>query len=171
VSEALTPLLLIAALVLCVAGAAKLRAPAQAAQAAAVLGLPGHSWLVRVLAVCELVLGGWVLVSPTRAGAVAIALLYACFALLSVVLARRRASCGCFGEGQSPASGFQAALSCALALIGAAAAVDVPGGAGWVLQRSAPQAFVVIAGVAAAVYATVLAYTALPEAWTAWSGR
>ena len=89
-SQALTPPFLVSCLVLCVAGASKLRAPATAAGA---LGLP--TWIVRVLAAGELALGAACVLYPTRAGAVALAVVYQLFAAVAVVLMRRRVACGC----------------------------------------------------------------------------
>jgi hypothetical protein len=91
---------------------------------------------------------------------------YAGFCVVSRWLARRGASCGCFGERDAPASRAHALVSAALALVAGAAAAAPPHGAGWILARP-----VLLTAVAAAAYATVLAYTDLPLAWSAWSGR
>jgi hypothetical protein len=88
--------------------------------------------------------------------------------VLALLLARRRAACGCFGEDDFPASRAQALLSAVLAVASAAAAVWPPHG---LLDRPAGQAVVLMIGIAASAYATVLAYTQLPAAWSAWSAR
>src|SRR5262249_15376776 len=116
-------------------------------------------------------LGVWAAVVPSRAAAAAIAVLYAAFSGLSLVLARRRAACGCFGESDAPASPLQTLLSLALAAIAFAAAVSPPHGVGRVLGQSAWFAGVMLIAVGGAVYATVAAYTDLPVAWGAWSAR
>ena len=76
----LTPLLLIAAAVLCAAGAMKLRAPATAARAIGELGLPASPRVVRLIGVVELAIGAWCAVDPVRPAAAALACLYGAFA-------------------------------------------------------------------------------------------
>jgi hypothetical protein len=158
----------VAALVLVIAGVAKLRAPAPAVAALRELGLPVMAPPIRAFAAGEIALGVWALVAPTSIVAIALACCYATFAELALMLARRRAACGCFGEGDSPASRVQALLSAVLSLACAAAAVWSPHG---LLDRPAGQAVVLVIGIAAAAYATVLAYIQLPAAWSAWSAR
>ena len=167
-AEVLTAPLAVAALVLVVAGIAKLRAPAPAAGALRELGVPAASSAVRAFAAGEVALGVWALVSPTSLGAIALACCYTAFAGLALLLAARRASCGCFGEGDFPASRVQALLSAVLAVACAAAAIWPPHG---LLDRPAAEAMVLVIGIAASAYATVLAYTQLPAAWSAWSAR
>jgi hypothetical protein len=158
----------VAALVLIVAGVAKPRAPAPAAAAMRELGLPTAALATRLFAAFEIALGIWALATPTSVAAIALACCYAAFAGLALLLASRRAACGCFGEGDFPASRAQALLSAVLAVASAAAAVWPPHG---LLDRPAGQAVVLVIGIAAAAYATVLAYTQLPAAWSAWSAR
>lgn len=165
--QALIAPLDVAALVLCVAGLAKLRAPGVAGRALDALGLPGRASLVRAFAVAELVLGVVCLVWPTSAGAAALAAVYAAFALIARALARRRAACGCFSGDDAPASSAQTLLSAILALVALAAALDPPPSLGWVAAHSG----VLLVGIAGAAYATVLAYTELPRAVSAWSPR
>ena len=167
-ADALTAPMAVAALVLIVAGVAKLRAPAPAVAAVRELGLRADQPSIRFLAAAEIALGVWALVGPTSIAAIALACCYAAFAGLALMLARRRAACGCFGEGDFPASRVQALLSAVLALTCAAAAVWPPHG---LLDRPAGQAVVLVIGIAAAAYAMVLAYTQLPAAWSAWSAR
>lgn len=169
--EALLGPVLVAAGVLCVSGTAKLRAPRAAARAFATLGLPGSTGLVRVLSLAELVLGASVLIAPVRPLVALLAGAYLVFAAAALTLMRRRATCGCFGEAGAPASGGQSALSLATAVVCAVGAAWPPHGLTWVLARSPGLAAATLAGLAACVYAAVLAYTALPAAWTAWSGR
>jgi len=96
-SAALAPPLVVASLVLCVAGVLKLRAPAAAAAALHASPSP-----VRALAVGEVALGAACAVHPTRSLAVALALVYGLFAGVAVVLMRRRVACGCFGDNGFP---------------------------------------------------------------------
>jgi len=58
-------------------------------------------------------------------------------------------------------------LLCALAV---AAAIASPRGLPWLASQPAVTAGVLAVGIAAAVYATVLLYTVVPRAWSAWSG-
>jgi hypothetical protein len=171
-AAALTAPFEVAALVLCVAGLAKLRSPDGAVRALTVAGLPGGTWLVRAGAAVEVALGIAALARPSAATAGAIALLFAAFALLSLRLARRQASCGCFGENDAPASSWGAALSAVLAVIAFVAAIAGVHELGWVLGHAGATVGLVAAiGMAGAIYAVVLVYTALPQAWAAWSGR
>jgi hypothetical protein len=165
---ALTPPFAVAALVLCVAGVAKLRAPAGAANALSAGGIPVGQSVVRVFALFELVLGGWCVLAPELLDACALAAVYAIFAALSLLLARRRAACGCFGERETPASAIQSLLSATLAAGAGMAAIWPPHGAGWMLGHAA---VILVFGTAGAVFGIVVAYTELPQAWAAWSPR
>jgi hypothetical protein len=156
VSQALTPPFLVAALVLCVAGVAKLRAPRRAMGA---------------LAVGEVGLGAACLVHPTRPEALALSVVYMAFTVVAVVLRRRRLSCGCFGENDFPVSLAHVIASELLGSLALAAAIAGPRGLGWLAERSAVGAAVLLIGVAGAAYAAVLVYTAVPRAWAAWSGE
>jgi hypothetical protein len=168
VSEALAAPLAVAALVLCVAGLAKLRSPAIATATLAALGTSLAGWTVRAFAVVEVGLGAWCLAAPTVTGIAALACMYAGFSALSLLLARRRLSCGCFGDGGAPASIFHALVSLGLAVVAIAAVARPPRP---LLAQSLSIASVLAIGTAAAAYAVVLAYTQLPRAWSAWSSR
>lgn len=158
-----------AALVLGAAGAAKLRSPWNAVRATGAIGLRMGTIAVRALGFGELVLCGASLVHPSAATAGALACAYGLFAGVSLLLHRRQAACGCFGEGDAPASLVQSASSLVLALIGVAAAAAPPHGIGWLLHRSPAIAAVLAAGIAACAYAVVLVYTVLTPAWSSWS--
>jgi hypothetical protein len=170
-AAALTAPFAVAAVVLCAAGLAKLRAPNGAVRALMVTGLPARAGFVRALAVGELVIGGLALVRPSPLLAGGVAALYAGFCAVSLALARRHAACGCFGEGDAPASVVQSALSAALCLVAIGAAIPPAHGIGWILGAGAPQASALVIGIAGAAYATIAAYTELPQALAAWSGR
>jgi hypothetical protein len=171
VADVLTDPFAVAAIVLAVAGVAKLRAPRVAVAALREAGLPASTWLIRAFACFEVALGVWSIVSPGRSAAILLACCYAAFAGLGMLLARRRSSCGCFGESEAPASMAQAVISAVLAAICVLAAVHTPHGAGWLLDRPVNYAVVLVIGIAGSAYATVLAYTQLPGAWGAWSAR
>ena len=161
----------VAAVVLCVAAVAKLRAPEQAAAALAATGLPDSVHLIRLFAVGEFALGAWAAVAPSRPIAIAMAALYAAFAAFTIVLGRRGASCGCFGVSEVSASPLQAAISAALSLVCVWVAIDAAHGVSWILDRPPLEALVLGLGIATAVFGTVVAYTELPAAWGAWSRR
>jgi len=166
VSEALTPPFLVSCLVLCIAGVSKLRAPRTAAAA---LGL--RTWTVRLLAAGELALGAVCALHPTRAGALALAAVYSLFAIVAVVLMRRRLACGCFGDDDLPVSRAHVIASELLAAMAAAAAFATPHGLGWLASQGGLQGVTLVVAVAGASYAMVLVYTAVPRAWAAWSGQ
>jgi len=162
-SAALVPPFVVASLLVCVAGVLKLRAPAGAAAA-----LHTGPSVVRALAVGEVALGAACAVRPTRALAVALALVYGLFAGVAVVLMRRRVACGCFGDNGFSVSAGHSIASATLGTLVLAAAVAGPRGLGWVLGQPAPQAAALSTGIAGALYATVLVYTVAPRAWGAW---
>ena len=60
-------------------------------------------------------------------------------------------------------------LSGLLAAVALAASLASAHGLGWVLALPAAQAGALLIGIAGATYATVLAYTELPQAWSSWS--
>ncbi len=161
---------MLAALVLCVAGVAKLRSPRAAVDALGTLGAAPPVMAVRAFALLELGLGVWCLARPSTASAAAMACVYAGFSGLALVLARRHSPCGCFGAHSEPASAAQSLLSAALSAVAIAAAIWGSHGVPWLLARPALTAAALIVGLAGAAYATVVAYTELPLAWSAWSG-
>jgi hypothetical protein len=172
VAAALSPPLAVAALVLCVAGLAKLRSPAAAVRAMSGTGLAAvGSAPIRAAAAAEFALGTWCLLAPTAISCAIMACVYTAFAGLAVLLTRRASSCGCFGDDRAPASIVQSMISIALALVCLAGARWVPHGVLWMLGRPASFAAVLVVGTAGAAYATVLAYTELPLAWHSWSPR
>jgi hypothetical protein len=171
-SAALAPPLIVASLLLCVAGALKLRSPVGAVGALAALGLPARAWIVRAVAVFEIALGAVCAVDPSRVAVVALAGVYALFAAVAAILMRRRVACGCFGENDFPASSghwIASGLLASLAL--AAAALGPPHGLGWLLSRSTATGAIALVGIAGALYAVVVVYTVVPRAWGAWGSE
>jgi hypothetical protein len=171
VADALTPPLLVAAAVLLVAGLAKLRAPNGAVRALRSLGAPAAPLLVRAFAFGEVALAAWALIHPNRFVVAGLAAAYASFAATAAALARRNASCGCFGAASPPASAAQASISAAFAAVALASVLTSVHGVGWLLNRSTTAAIVLVTATAGAAYAAVVAYTEIPSAWSAWSGR
>jgi uncharacterized membrane protein YphA (DoxX/SURF4 family) len=169
VAQALTAPIVLAAVVLCVAGVAKLRSPGPATRAVETLGLPAKPALVRALAIVELTIGIWCAIDGSEPAALAVACLYAAFAAAAVLLSRRHSACGCFGAEELRASLWHAVLSATLGAAALAGALTGAHGLQWILDRPAFEATTILVGTAGAAYATVLAYTLLPQAWTSWS--
>jgi hypothetical protein len=165
---ALTAPFAVAALVLCVAGAAKLRSPHGAVRALAAAGFIVPAALVRGFAAFEVGLGSWCLIAPGRVSAAMLAGVYAMFAGLSLLLARRRAACGCFGDGDAPATAFHSLVSATLAVVALLAMIWPSHGAGWIVAHHAA---VLVVGILGCAYGTIVAYEELPRAWSAWSPR
>jgi hypothetical protein len=170
-ADVLTGPFAMSAIVLTVAGLAKLRAPAGAARALTHLRLPVAKPLIRVLALGEVALGVWCLLRPGPLNAGLTAVAFAGFAALSALLAWRRVTCGCFGELDAPATLLQPVVSAALGLVALGAAVCGTHGVAWILGHSAPSAAVLLLGILAGAYAIVLVYIELPAAWQSWSAR
>jgi Methylamine utilisation protein MauE len=169
--EVLIGPLAIAALVLGLAGAAKLRSPDPAARAAVTLGLPARRWLVRALAFAELGLAGSCLAAPGTLPAALLGAVYAGFAGIAVLLAHRQSACGCFGTDDAPATAAHWLLSALMAAVCAASARWTPHGLLWVLAHHPAVSGVLAIAVAGAAYAVIIVYSQLPAAWSAWDGR
>lgn len=152
-SAALAPAFIVASLLLCVSGPLKLRS----ARAP-----------MRALGVGELALGTACLLWPARVLALALAAVYLLFAGAAVILRRRREACSCFGENDFRVTLAHVIASELLGTLVLVAAVAGPRGLGWVFGQPAPEAIVLLAGIAGAVYAVVLVYTVVPRAWGAW---
>jgi hypothetical protein len=145
-----------AALLLVVAGAAKVADPSRLAGALAELGWPSSGLLVRIAAGAETVLGVTTLVVGGRVLALLVAASYLGFALFVMAALRAGtpvATCGCFGQADTPPSPGHVLVDALLAG-GAvlAAATDAPPllDASWVAWPSA-------AIVSAAVYGLLTA--------------
>jgi hypothetical protein len=154
----------VAALVLAVAGMAKLRAPQAAARA---VGAPVA--MIRIFAAGETALAVVALLTASAWSSVLVAVLYAGFSVLTLRLARTGAACGCFGAEGSPASGVQSLLSAALSALALASALGGAHTAAWILQRPVGTLAVLLIGAAGLVYGIVLAYSELPSRWQSWS--
>jgi methylamine utilization protein MauE len=172
VSDALAPLVWTLAALLTIAGIAKLRHPAPAANAMGRAGFGAGRLGARLTGLLECGIGVWVLVDPSVPALGALALAYATAA--SGIWAMRRADvddCGCFGETASLepsrlhlAVNLMAAATCALA------ALSPPPGLWQATERAPLEAVAILAGVAAATVLSYLAFTALPAAWSAYGG-
>jgi hypothetical protein len=159
------PLVSVLAAVLVVAGLAKLRAPAAAADAMRAVGAPAGIVPARLAGGLETVVGIAALVAPSRPVLLAMAALYAVLAGVSVRLLRAAvpaASCGCFGADDAPPSRLHAWFDVAAALIAAGAAVSPPPGIVTLAARAPLAGVGLVAGCAAAAYAVSLVLRHLP---------
>lgn len=119
----------IAAVLLVLAGAAKLRRPD--ADALALAGLPSSAVLARALGAGEVALGIVTVLTSQPLAAVGVAAAYTGFAVVSLRMLRAgRASCGCFGETSAPMTGLHVAVNALLGLGAAVAAGAGLAGAG-----------------------------------------
>jgi hypothetical protein len=119
----------IAAVLLVLAGAAKLRRPD--ADALALAGLPSSPVLARALGAGEVVLGLAAVLTSHPLAAAGVAVAYGGFAVVSLRMLRAgRASCGCFGATTAPLTGLHVAVNAVLGLAAAVAAGAGLAGAG-----------------------------------------
>jgi hypothetical protein len=155
-----------AALLLAVAGLAKIARPAPTVDLLLALGLPGRAPVAAALGTVELAVGVLALAVGGPVLAAATGVLYLAFAAVVVrAMAAGAPSCGCFGRVDAPPSWLHVVGNLGFAAVSfAAAAGDTPlevmdgqpaGGLGFVLVVG------VLAGLA------LVAFTALPEALAA----
>ena len=151
------------AVLLAVAGAAKIRDPAATSAALQGARLVSDRRLVRVLGLAEVALAAAVLVSGGRLPAALLAAAYAAFAVFAHRQARQGAGCGCFGQSDAPATRLHVAVNVAGAGVAAAAAVWP--GASFVaaLRADVVGAVLTTAVLLLAAAALRLLLTALPE--------
>lgn len=169
----LAPPFFVAAGLLVASGLAKVRNPRPAGRALSAAGVPAGATLTRGLGAVEMAAGVLAVAAPTRAVAIAVALLYAAFALFLLRLIRTRdsqASCGCLGAREVRPGLLHVGLNVVgvvTATAAAAAIRPVPG----VLEvlRGSPLFGVPAAlGLAIAGYLAYLAVAYLPELFFAY---
>lgn len=162
--DAVTAGVWILAVVLVLAGAAKLRHPAGTATALAAARLPSSSLVVRGLGALELAVGVAVLTVGGPVPSLIAAAVYAGFTLFAAVHRRQDgASCGCFGAEASPLTGAHVVVDAAaagVAVLGAQLAVPGVAGAG----LSASQLLLAAALVGCGAWLVQLVLTTVP-AW------
>lgn len=166
--SALAPPFALLALLLALAGAAKLRAPAPAAAALFALGLPSRAALVRAIGLGELALGVAALAVPGPLTAAGVAAAYAVFALVVAALARSAPGipCGCFGEGSFTATRAHAGVDAGAAALATAFALDPAGGPlDWLADPLAGAT--ALAAVACSAWLCWALFTAPPSVWGA----
>lgn len=165
-----------AALVLAVSGLAKLRRPGSLVRLLRAMGIPGTPGVVRWFSGLELALGTAGLVSPRRATALGIGLLYLFFAgLLAYLLARsiEVPSCGCAGDRDLPPSWIHVGLNLTAAAAALAAAATGPAFQG--VARTAATLPLAgtgfVAGIATVASLGMLCAAYLPTVLFAYRGR
>jgi hypothetical protein len=173
VSAALLPAFAASAILLIVAGAAKVASPYSAQASLSTAGLPAPLRGVRVIALGEVAIGTAALLDPSTVTAIAAGLAYGAFCLFTVRLLRMAdegIDCGCFGGAGSEVSRVHVTLNAVAFAVCVAAAAWPPHGPGWVFGRAPLTAVAICVGAAAAAYASFLAFTVFPRAWESYSG-
>jgi hypothetical protein len=154
--------------ILVVSGVAKVRSPRPAAESLLAIGVPVGAWMVRVLAVAEIVLGVAAILRPTPAVAFAVASAYVLFAVAASLFlwSPRVRSCGCMGDRAVPPSVLHVVinLAAAAALTGVDSLPSVVATLGW----GAP---LLVAGSAAVAYLAASAVSLFPAAYGAYAGE
>jgi hypothetical protein len=156
--------LFVAATLLILAAAPKLRYPDDTVRALRSTGLPGSDLIVRLLAVAELAIGAYALLVGDRWSAGLVAASYVGFTAF-VVLARTRdgvvSSCGCFGTPDTPPTRSHIVVTGLLAL-GAAGAALAPAGPAWHLADNPGQGLALLLLTGVCVGFAYLALAVLP---------
>jgi hypothetical protein len=156
-----TGLLTTLAVVLAVAGAAKLRNPEPLRRALGALGAPARVGLVRALGAAELGIAALALAAPAQVSGVVLAALFVCFAVAAHLLGQAggETGCGCFGEEDGrPPGRVHVALNVVVAVIAAAVAAQTPPSLVQLARSDHGAALAVLAGacVAAALWRLAL---------------
>ncbi len=159
--------------ILVVSGVAKVRSPRPAAAALSAIGVPATGWMVRVLAVAEIVLGLAAILRPTPAVALAVAGAYVLFAAaVSLFLwSPRVRSCGCMGDRAIPPSVLHVVMNLAAAAFAAAAALTGVDSLQSAVFDLGWRALLLVAGSAAVAYLAAAAVSLYPAAYGAYAGE
>jgi hypothetical protein len=164
VPDLIVPPFFLAAFLVVLGGAAKIRRPPAASEALASVHLPSRWWEVRVLGLIEVGLGLWVLLAPGTISALALATLYLGFAAFLTALIVGRvpaASCGCVGQAGAPPSFLHVGLDLAAAAVAIAAATTTVPTLGAVLGDQPLLGVPFLVAMGSAAYAAVLTVGAL----------
>jgi hypothetical protein len=119
-------------ILLAVGGVQKIRLPRHTANALAAVGLPHSAPFVRGFGAAEVAVAGGALTVGHPAFAFLVGVSYLAFAAFVLVALARGgavATCGCFGEADTPATPLHVALDLAAAVV--ALAVTSGGGSDW----------------------------------------
>ena len=158
--------LAVAALVMAVAGAAKIVRPVPTVTALKTAGIKIPVSLVRGLSLFELFIAGAALTDAGAAWRILLAGSYVAFAgFVAFALARHipLASCGCFGEPDTPPTALHVWLNGLLAAAPLVAVLQRAPSPGHVLADSPGDGVVAAIGVAVATGCCLLVLTALPR--------
>ena len=170
-TDALAPLVFLAAALLVLAGGVKVVRPRATAQALLDAGLPGSRAVARGIGTVEIATGAWALAAPAAGGALALGLVYLAFAgFLGYVLRvhPEAGSCGCAGPTPVPPSRLHLALNvCAGVAALAFATTAAPSFGAWVGSLGWA-ALPVLAGMGLAGWLAVIAVTEAPAAFRSW---
>lgn len=153
------------ALLLLVAGVAKVARPAATQVALRTAGLPSSRLLARLLGVVEVAAAVIAIGVGGALGTALVAVFYAGFAAFSAVLLRRsrgRASCGCFGGDDAPVTQVHVWLNVAVAVVSAVALADPPPAIGTALGDTPAAGVPFAALVLLLAWLLFVAYTVLP---------
>jgi hypothetical protein len=156
------------ALLSAAAGAAKVARPADTARALRAAGLPVGASVVRAAAAAETMVGAAVLAGAGRPALALLAASYLVFGVfVSTALVRRwpLATCGCFGEPDTPPTALHAAVCLVGAGVVALATASGPaaGVADAVAAEGAARGTVFLAGSLAAAYVLYLVMASAPR--------
>lgn len=163
---ALSAPVLAAALLVGIAGVAKLAAPSTTVSAIRAAGLPAHRVLVEGMGMVELVLAVAIVVwAPTVAVGV-LAIFYLGFAAFTWRLRRRQgdaASCGCFGARTTPAHPLHVMVNLVIAAVAILAVVWPVDALGAAVGTTPLAGIPFIGATFAATGCLYLALTSLPD--------
>lgn len=151
------------AVLLAVAGAAKVTDPAATSAALQGARLVSDRRLVRLLGAGEIVLAVAVLMLGGRLPAVLLAIAYAVFAAFAYRQARQGEGCGCFGVSDAPATRLHVVVNVVAATLAAGAALRPAPSLLAVLGDGVFEALLIAVALLLAAAALRLALTALPE--------
>jgi Methylamine utilisation protein MauE len=159
--------------ILVVSGVAKVRSPRPAAESLFANGVPVGAWMVRLLAVAEIVLGLAAILRPRPAVAFAVAGAYVLFAVAASLFlwSPRVRSCGCMGDRAVPPSVLHVVMNLAAAAFAAAAALTGVDSLPSVVATLGWGAPLLVAGSAAVAYLAASAVSLFPAAYGAYAGE
>jgi Ca2+/Na+ antiporter len=151
------------ALLLVVAGSAKIARPAGTGAALRLVRVPADARVVRALGAGEVTLGVVVLAFGGAVPATLLALVYAGFAVFAERQRRRGGACGCFGTTTTPATALHVGLNVTAAVIAAVAAVAPGASLPALVIADPPQGLLMALVLAVATGVLRLLLTAVPD--------
>jgi hypothetical protein len=170
-SDALAPVVFLAAALLTLAGGVKVVRPRATAQALLDAGLPGSRAVARGIGAVEIATGAWALAAPATGGALALGVVYLGFAafLVYVLLVHPEAgSCGCAGSTAVPPSRLHLALNVLAGVAALAYATTAAPSLGDWLGSLGWAAVPALAGMVLAGWLAAVAVAEAPAAFRSW---